>query len=296
MNKQVTAYALIFLTFIASQPAFAADRVSNWAGFYVGANAGYAWGNATSNLAIADGPLGSNCHFCSPLPVGLGGNDIGLAQNAGSPNFDPKGFTGGGQFGYNWQRSNWVYGIEADFEGFSQSQTVNNSVSLLANTANPGPFFSCLSGGGNVSCAGNFSTSVKSDWLITIRPRIGYAWDQTLVYATGGLAISRLSFSQSYSDNINFVAGNVGGSQSASASQTKVGWVLGAGLEQAIGKNWSLKAEYLYVRFDGLNANGTLSDAIPADFANFTNNIDHFSSNIFRVGANYSFSAASTKY
>jgi outer membrane immunogenic protein len=292
MNKHGVFYALIFLAAIASQPGSAADRVSNWSGFYAGGNAGYGWGSANDNLAIVDGPLSTNCHFCSPLPIGaggLGGNDLGLAQIAGSPGLSPKGFTGGGQLGYNWQRSNWVYGIEADFEGFSQSQTANNSFFLPANTF---VFPNC---GVGVSCFGNFSTSVKADWLITIRPRIGYAWDQSLVYVTGGLAISRLSLSQAYSDNITF-GGATGGSEFASVSQVKAGWVLGAGFEQAVGKNWSVKAEYLFVRFDGLNTNGTLRDSVPADFATFTNNVDHLSSNIVRVGFNYKFSPTAIKY
>jgi|SRR5665213_905540 len=290
MNKHVIAYALVFLAAIASQPASAADRVSNWSGFYVGGNAGYAWGSESNSLNIGDGPSVLNCHFCSAI---VGGNDAALAQNAGSSSFDPRGFVGGAQFGYNWQKANWVYGIEADIGGFSQSQTENSSANLLANTAFP----QCFAGGGAaVACTGNFSSTVKADWLITIRPRIGYAWDQSLVYVTGGLAISKLSFSQSYSDNINFAAGNVGGSQNSSASQLKAGWVIGAGLERAMGKNWSLKAEYLYVRFDGLNANGALSDAVTGDFANFSNRVDHFASNIVRVGFNYKFSAAATKY
>jgi outer membrane immunogenic protein len=77
-----------------------------------------------------------------------------------------------------------------------------------------------------------------------------------------------------------------------------LGWVVGAGIEHAIANNWSLKAEYLYVRFDDLNANGALTDSIVADFANFSNHVDHFSSNIVRVGFNYRFSASprSTKY
>lgn len=277
MKRPVLACALIALT-VASQQASAAGKVFNWAGFYAGANVGYGWGNADSTLTIADGP-GGNCHFCSAT-------DAGLVQGAGSPSLSPDGFSGGLQFGYNWQATNWVYGLEADFESFSQRQTTNTSVGLPVNTAGAA---SCFSGGGaNISCVGNFSTSVKTDWLITIRPRIGYAWADTLVYVTGGLAISRLSFSQSYSDNLNFLS-PAGGSESASAAQTKAGWVLGGGLEQSIGKNWSLKAEYLYVRFDGLNASSTLTDEVPGDFANFSNTMDHFSSNIVRVGFNYKF-------
>jgi len=278
--KKLVFFGIMFLALAIGRPAQAGGA---WTGFYVGGNAGYAWGNATSNLAIADGP-GVTCHFSC-----AGGTDVGLAQSAGSPSLSPGGFTGGLQFGYNWQNDNWVYGLEFDFEGFSQNQTVNNSFGLPTNSGTPPNFGSCLSGI-LVPCVGNFSTSVKSDWLITIRPRIGYSWDQTLVYATGGLAFTKLSFSQTYNDNVNFLS-PTGGTETASASQNKVGWVIGAGLEQGVGSNWSLKAEYLYVRFDGLNAKGVLSDSA-GDQAVFTNNLDHLSSNIVRVGFNYKFGGA----
>jgi outer membrane immunogenic protein len=278
--RKLVLFGIIFSVIALARPAHADGT---WAGFYIGGNVGYAWGTGNSTLSIVDGPTVLNCHFCD-------NSDIGAAQSAGSPSFDPKGFTGGGQFGYNWQVSNWVYGAELDFEAFSQRQTINNSVNLPVN-----PFSSsCLS----AQCAANFSTSVKTDWLLTIRPRIGYAWDQTLVYVTGGLAFTRLSLSQSYNDNINLFAA-AGGSLTTSASQTKAGWVIGGGLEQAIGAHWSLKAEYLYVRFDGLSANGTLMHAYPTfgggtapDFASFTNNLDHLSSSIVRVGINYRFAAS----
>jgi hypothetical protein len=79
------------------------------------------------------------------------GNDAGLAQAAGSCGFNPKGFTGGAQLGYNWQSASWVYGVEVDFNAFSQNQTVNNNISLPANTATP----NCFSGG-LVPCVANF--------------------------------------------------------------------------------------------------------------------------------------------
>jgi len=272
--KKLTFLGIAFMALAAASPAQAGG---SWTGFYAGGNAGYAWGSADNTLAISDGV---NCHFCFA-------SDISAAQSAGSPGFSPNGFSGGGQFGYNWQTFNWVYGVEFDVESFSQKQTVNNSVSLPANTAGA----SCFTAGA-VSCVGNFSTSIKTDWLITLRPRLGYSWDQTLVYVTGGLAFTKLSYSQSYSDNLNFAPGNVGGSVTTSASDTKVGWVVGGGFERMIADNWSARAEYLYVRFDGLNANGTLTDSSPGFIANFANNMDHFSSNIVRVGFNYRFSPA----
>lgn len=64
-----------------------------WTGFYVGANAGYAWGNVNAN---------------------------GIA-NVG----DLDGFTGGGQVGYNYQMGQFVLGAEADFQG-ADLNTGNN--------------------------------------------------------------------------------------------------------------------------------------------------------------------------
>jgi outer membrane immunogenic protein len=279
LAKKLLFAVALFAAFFAAQPAHAGGM---WSGFYVGANVGYAWGRADDSLTIADGP-GINCHFCA----GGAGNDAGLAQAAGTPSFDPKGFIGGAQLGYNWQASNWVYGLEVDFNAFSQDQTVTNTVGLVANTTAT----NCFSGG-LVPCVGNFSTSVKTDWLLTIRPRLGYAWDRTLIYATGGLALTKLSLSQSYSDNINFLAFPPGGSASLSSSATKIGWVVGGGLEQKFAYNWSLRAEYLYVRFDGIDANGTLTDGFPGDFANFANNLDHLATSIVRFGINYKFGDA----
>lgn len=62
--------------------------VFTWTGFYVGANAGYAFGQVDStNFGVL--------------------NDFD----------DPDGFMGGGQIGYNYQIGQWVIGAEADFQG-----------------------------------------------------------------------------------------------------------------------------------------------------------------------------------
>ena len=56
-----------------------------WTGFYVGANAGYGWGNMDS---------------------------VGVSAFS-----DLDGFVGGGQIGYNYQLGQIVLGVEADFQG-----------------------------------------------------------------------------------------------------------------------------------------------------------------------------------
>jgi outer membrane immunogenic protein len=277
MCRRIIKFAVFSFGLVFSLPSLAANNDSNWAGFYIGGSAGYGWGSESNTLTIADGPTAINCHFCADI---IGGNDVGLAQGAGSSDFRPRGFVGGVLLGYNLQNSNWVYGVEVDFQSFNQQQTNTSAVQLPANSG----FGNC----GAAACVGNFSSSVKSDWLATIRPRVGYIWNNTLVYGTAGLAISNLSFAQTYSDNI-FLPLGTGGSMSSSASATRIGWTIGAGIERVIGANWSAKLEYLYVRFDGLNSSGMLQDAIPVDFANFANNIDHLSENIVRVGISYRF-------
>ena len=65
-----------------------APPVYDWSGLYVGANIGGAWSNST-----------------------LTDSNIGASWNP-----DGTGFIGGLQAGYNFQTSNFLYGIEGDFD------------------------------------------------------------------------------------------------------------------------------------------------------------------------------------
>ena len=73
---------------------YVAPAPANWAGLYLGGNAGGASSRNRSSL------------------VGFGANE--------SFNLSPDGFIGGGQIGYNWQAANLVAGIEADIQGSLQ--------------------------------------------------------------------------------------------------------------------------------------------------------------------------------
>src|SRR5262249_6017412 len=133
-------------------------------------------------------------------------------------------FTAGLQAGFNHQTGAWVFGLEADANYFRTrarfSSTILNAFSGNSYT---------------------FTSSLDTDWLVTVRPRIGYAFDRLLVYATGGLAVSNQRFSQ------NIVQLNTDFTDFGSVSKTTVGWTAGAGVEYALGTGVSLKAEYLYV-------------------------------------------------
>jgi len=123
-----------------------------------------------------------------------------------------KGGFGGGTVGYNWQFGQFVAGIEGD----GAFADVNNSVTI-----------------------GGVTVGAKLDALGTVRGRFGVAFDQVLLYGTGGLAIADAKLSAS--------ALGVG----LSDNQTLTGWTAGAGIEWMFLPHWSIKAEYLYRSFGG---------------------------------------------
>ena len=79
-----------------------------------------------------------------------------------------------------------------------------------------------------------------------------------LFYGTGGLAVGQ----SNYSANIRRTAILLNFNVPASATETKIGWTIGAGAEYALPNNWSVKAEYLYYDLGSVTLNGTQVPAI----------------------------------
>jgi len=75
---------------VAPAPQVVSTPVHDWSGLYLGANAGYMWGD-------------SDFGFRPPSATGAPGFG-----------FSTDGFVGGGQVGYNWQFDQFVLGAEAD--------------------------------------------------------------------------------------------------------------------------------------------------------------------------------------
>jgi outer membrane immunogenic protein len=96
---------------------------------------------------------------------------------------------------------------------------------------------------------------MDTDWLATARARIGFTPQPSLlVYVTGGLALTKLRVSNSFSDNAP--EEGVGGS---SADEIKAGWTVGGGAEFMLTRNWSLKAEYMYLDFGSVSTAGSIT-------------------------------------
>jgi outer membrane immunogenic protein len=124
--------------------------------------------------------------------------------------------------------------------------------------------WSNINGNTSLGCAAG--CSVQNNWLSTVRGRVGYAFGSWLPYVTGGLAVG----------DVNASAAGFAGMDS-----TQVGWTAGAGVEYALGGNWTAKLEYLRVnlgRFDcGLSCGPAASDNIS------------FHDNVVRGGINFRF-------
>jgi outer membrane immunogenic protein len=180
------------------------------------------------------------------------------------------GFIGGGEAGYNWQAGPAVYGLEIDlqnFRGASKSATVLSNGTLFIAAGTP------LS----------LTSSTDARWLFTARGRLGYAFDRLLVYGTGGVAITRLRTNFTFSDPSTPGQGNW------TQSNTKTGWVAGAGIEWMLTKNWSVKAEYLHVDFGAITAFGTIASPAGPGYANAINTSADLTADIARAGINYKF-------
>lgn len=251
----------------------AAAVVYDWTGYYIGTNVGYSWGRGST-----DGNVTGTQNVSVFRTAGanlISSVNTALATLPLSGRADVNGFIGGGQLGYNWQRGTWLFGLEGDIQ-FSNERG-SSDVCTVAGC----PVGSTV-----------FTRDYKLDWFGTARGRVGFLpAERILLYATGGLAYGGFSGS---STTLPLDIGTW--------SSTNVGWTVGAGAEAALGSNWSVKFEYLYMdlgHVGGSSATSTVAtNAANTPSAGFntttTTNLAYvfntkFTDNIVRVGLNYKF-------
>ena len=81
--------------------------------------------------------------------------------------------------------------------------------------------------------------------------------------------------------------GGPGNANFGSVSATKAGWTVGGGLEYALGRNWTAKAEYLYVDLGTISAFADSATAPGFGLSNVSSS--KLTLNILRAGFNYKF-------
>jgi outer membrane immunogenic protein len=194
-----------------------------------------------------------------PAPPPPPGTDI-------TNNFDLTGFNGGGQLGCNWQWGAWVFGIEGD------GTATNKSGQAFENTSPVGP----------IRTTTTWISETQERWLVTARAKLGltnFWWfgDKTLLYVTGGGSWAKIDASEW--NTVNPIA------TGHQESNTRSGWTVGGGIEYALGYGWSVKSEFLYVKFD----NYTTFTSGPFNVANLSPREVRLEDYIWRAGMNYKF-------
>lgn len=247
---------------------FCQGRSWPFTGFYLGANGGYAWGHSNTKTTT---PFVPASYFID--------TDVNQINLAGNKDLDLNNFTGGMQAGYNYQNGWFLVGAETDFNSFISDSSHSRTV---AYEGAPDSTFTLY-------------TKTSTDWLYTLRPRIGYVRNCMLFYVTGGLAVVKLNTRNTFTDTYVLDDAPSNAYESVSLSKNKTGVIYGAGIEYAIRPNVTIKAEYLYANFKKISSDRTLSlsPAYLAESGPLQQNTFHhtanFHTNIFRIGVNYIF-------
>jgi outer membrane immunogenic protein len=141
-------------------------------------------------------------------------------------NNDRSGFIGGGQIGYNWQISPvFVLGVEWMFDGTD----IRSDATAVAFPSRD-----------------TITASLKVDWIQTLAARFGWAANNWLFYGKAGAGW--VHDSATLTDVTRGV--------SANASDTKGGWLVGAGIEYGFAPSWTVRLEWDHIGLDDVSHSG----------------------------------------
>lgn len=224
----------------------------SWSGCYVGAQVGYGWGQKE----FSDPQLG-------PVDPFFGFTIFTIAPPGTILQNDTNGWLAGGQLGCNYQVGNWVFGVEGDYAWANIDGTISD------------PFFANKNGDPQL-------LSAETRGLGAATGRVGYAFDRFLVYGKGGAAWAHDRYDAILFDQLVAFFG-VAPPTLFTASETRFGWTVGAGIEYAFWDRWSVKVEYNHYEFGDRRVNlvSTAGDILPLDIEQRIDTV--------KIGVNYRF-------
>jgi outer membrane immunogenic protein len=179
---------------------------------------------------------------------GCGGCPLSAGSHSGSS------WLGGAQAGFNYQMGTFVWGAEAD-GSWTNLRGSNVSLFIPPTTDN-----------------------TKTDYFGTVAARFGIAWDRALLYVKGGGAWAHDQYFTVVAVNPTVAA--------QSTTDTRWGWMIGAGAEYAFTDNWSVKGEYNHLDFG--TRTETLQPAGCVGCLAFQYNVKQ-TIDLVKVGVNYKF-------
>lgn len=233
-----------------SSQAQGSGMPASWSGFYVGFHGSYMG-------ADQDFP-GAPPHVPSPVPVGV---------KSGPPRMGMDGGMLGGQVGaqYHFQ-GGFVVGVEADFSRGGMSDTLRD---------------------------GNFIVQTgEIEWTGSLRARLGLPMGNFMPFVTAGYMWAGARYTQSCPDKAAAIPVSptshcaTADKYTLSDSQTHMGLVYGGGLEWAVSRSFTLKAEGLFFRLS--DEDYELGTA-PLSGVKLTPKPIEYDGMLFRLGGSYRF-------
>lgn len=220
---------------------------NRWDGLYIGGSIGAASGKASPNVTTTE-----DTYFHT--------TDDEQLDSAASKSLNENSLISVLSLGYNVQQDGLLYGLEGDVTYSKFDKTLNSSGVYLTN----GDTF-------------HLSTKVERNWLASIRGKLGYVSDDSVIYFSLGPAITQIKYKFSFNDS----------SKASSFSETKTHLGIGAslGYERSLSKNWSVKAEYMVSSFINLDYG---KNTLPGINDGFSHKLD-LTTHSISLGLNYYF-------
>jgi outer membrane immunogenic protein len=224
-------------------------------------------------VKAADFPLQTKAAVVAAPAFSWTGCYVGAHVGGGTMTTNSEGSNGtgglaGGQVGCNYQDGNWVFGLEG--EGYWSGIRQTNASSEIPNVLN----------GFGFNDSFRRTTSNNNDF--TIAARAGITFDRTLIYGKGGWAWGSFK-----SSSIDFCCGLVNIPSTNALSGTLDGFLVGAGVEHALTRNWTVKFEYNFIAFGSKELSNFSCQGVVCAVTG-TSSLSA-TKQIFKVGANYLF-------
>lgn len=227
---------------------------------FLNANSNKEWQGQYIGFAIGQGEIKTNSSITVQEKGYFVNEDPEQLNPLASENLTDSSAIGSIIWGYNRQNQNFVYGLESDIS-LSDFNDKNNTGNINYITMPASTF--------------NIQSEIKSKYLISIRPRIGYATNKSLFTISAGPALTKVDYRFNFSDT------NTPEYSSINEQKWALGLSAGIGYEYLLSKDWRIKMDYLYYKFNNvINKKSQLSNT-SAD--GFNHNID-FEINTFRIG------------
>ena len=230
-----------------------AEEYNDWSGQYAGMSLGVMAGKVNPSTTVTKG-----------ISYYSQDEDVTKLNSIFSSNFSDNDFSGTLIYGYQWQSERLVYGIEANLiiNDYSSSKAVNEEPYASASSL----YF-------------NSAIKIKNTFGLSIRPKVGYTFDNVLIDFSAGPTLSKFKYEFSLSDSTN---------QGTTGDYSDSKWALGvsAGLDfnYKMDNDYALYASYLYSYYpdivDGSNHLKTSSSTFAEEFKHDAS----FSSHTVSVG------------